>query len=445
MNLPIESRGPAPRKRTTVLAGLIFLLACSEPAGPERQEQLDPSGPATATISDPTGELAASADSFVGSIGVNVHLRYSNVYRTGYSTIIKPKLQALGIRHLRDGGQAYPDPNWMRMIYGKYADVTATTGARFTLITSPYGNRSGWNFSDGRVLDSMYKYAGPGVIEAWENLNEWNASGRSNWANELRTWQRTIWAKRQQNYPSLAVVGPSLTSYSAATTVGDLSGYLTHGNLHSYPGGKQPTNWLQRNMTEFRRISGSKPFAVTETGYHTALTSSTTHPPVTETVMGKYVPRLYLEYFNVGIPRTIEYELIDQGTNLSNREQKFGLLRNDGSEKPAFTYLKRLLDLVRDPGSAFTRGRLDYKLAGDLTNLHHTLLQKRDGRFYLILWLEVPSTDALQSRSVTLSLARARDLSLFVPALATTPQKRVAGVRSLALTVTDRVTVIELR
>ena len=52
----------------------------------------------------------------------------------------------------------------------------------------------------------------------------------------------------------------------------------------------------------------------------------------------------------------------------------------------------------------FARGRLDYRLTGDLTNLQHTLLQKRDGRFYLGLSLEVPSTDALQTRSVTLNL-----------------------------------------
>jgi hypothetical protein len=432
------------RRGTLALASLMLLAACSDPSAP-RGASLEGRPPEPAFASDATGELAANADSFVNSIGTNVHLRYSNVYRTGYATIIKPKLQALGIKHLRDGGEAYGDPNWMRMIYGKYADLAAATGARFNLITSPFGSRSGWNFSDGRVIDSMFKYAGPNVIDALENLNEWNTSGRASWASELRTWQRTIWAKRQQAYPNVAVVGPSFTSFSAATTVGDLSAYLTHGNMHSYPGGKQPTNWLQLNMTELSRVSGTKPYAATETGYHTALASSTTHPPVTETVMAKYVPRLFLEYFNVGVRRTYSYELIDQGTNIAVREQKFGLLRNDGSEKPAFTYLKRLLDLVRDPGTPFTRGRLDYKLTGDLTSVHHALLQKRDGRFYLVLWLEVPSTDALQSRSITVTLGRARDALVYVPALGTTPQKQVASASSLGLTVADRVTVLELR
>jgi hypothetical protein len=432
------------RRRTLALATLLLLTACTDPSAP-RGAPLDAGGLEAAVVSDQTGELAANADSFVNTIGTNVHLRYSNVYRTGYSTIVKPKLQALGIRHLRDGGGAYGDPNWMRMIYGKYADLAAATGARFNLITTPFGDRSGWNFSDGRVIDSMFKYAGPNVIDALENLNEWNTSGRASWASELRTWQRTISAKRQQAYPTVAVVGPSFTSFTAATTVGDLSAYLTHGNMHSYPGGKQPTNWLQLNMTELGVVSGTKPYAATETGYHTALASSTTHPPVTETVMAKYVPRLFLEYFNVGVRRTYSYELIDQGTNLAVREQKFGLLRNDGSEKPAFTYLKRLLDLVRDPGTPFTRGRLDYKLSGDLTSVHHTLLQKRDGRFYLMLWLEVPSTDALQSRSITVTLGRARDMLVYVPALGTAAQKQVTSASSLGVTVADRVTVIELR
>ncbi len=67
----------------------------------------------------------------------------------------------------------------------------------------------------------------------------------------------------------------------------------------------------------------------------------------------------------------------------------FGLLRNDGSEKPAYKALKNLLNLLKDPGSSFTPGSLDYVLGGDTENVRHTLLQKADGKFYLILWQEV--------------------------------------------------------
>ena len=47
------------------------------------------------------------ADSFVESIGVNVHWGYDNtVYNSGFSTL-KDRLNELGIRHLRDGTDAF--------------------------------------------------------------------------------------------------------------------------------------------------------------------------------------------------------------------------------------------------------------------------------------------------------------------------------------------------
>ena len=46
-----------------------------------------------------------------------------------------------------------------------------------------------------------------------------------------------------------------------------------------------------------------------------------------------------IEHFRAGIPRTYAYELIDEKPDaaLTDPEQHFGLLRNDFSEKPAFT------------------------------------------------------------------------------------------------------------
>jgi hypothetical protein len=48
------------------------------------------------------GEKAASADAFVDSVGVNVHLHYQD---TSYSNFpkVKQALLELGLRHVRDG------------------------------------------------------------------------------------------------------------------------------------------------------------------------------------------------------------------------------------------------------------------------------------------------------------------------------------------------------
>ena len=63
-------------------------------------------------------------------------------------------------------------------------------------------------------------------------------------------------------------------------------------------------------------------------------------------------------------------------------------LPDSSSPKPAFTALKNLIALLRDDGSAFKAASLSYSLNGYVNNLHHTLLQKRDGSFYLALWVE---------------------------------------------------------
>ena len=97
----------------------------------------------------------------------------------------------------------------------------------------------------------------------------------------------------------------------------------------------------------------------TESGYHTALSWDGSHPAVTESAQARYIPRLSLEFYEAGLPRTYMYELIDQGTSLTHREDHFGLLRNDGTEKPAFRALASMIAILKDPGSTFTTGNGD--------------------------------------------------------------------------------------
>ena len=73
-----------------------------------------------------------------------------------------------------------------------------------------------------------------------------------------------------------------------------------------------------------------------------------------------------------------------------------------------------MISLLGDPGADFTLGSLDYSLAAagiavvDDQNfktgeIHHTLLQKRDGTFYLILWNEIVSYDNAAERDINVS------------------------------------------
>lgn len=166
--------------------------------------------------------------------------------------------------------------------------------------------------------------------------------------------------------------------------------------------------------------------------------------------MGRYVPRLLLDYFESGICRTYLYEFIDEGTSRANREQAFGMLRADGSEKPAYTAVKNMIGILTDPGASFTPGQLDYTISGDLGGVKTMLLQKRDGRFYLILWQEAPSYDVrtklaslVADRQATVNLAKPAQLKVYLPLTSANAIKQSSG-RSLQLAIPDSPLIIEI-
>jgi hypothetical protein len=232
-----------------------------------------------------------------------------------------------------------------------------------------------------------------GTVEAVEGPNEYSTAGHPDWKNELVAYQRQLYeeVKGDPELSSLPVIGPSIVHGDQAE-LGDIADSLDYGNIHSYPEGNAPEYRMGQNVERAELNSGSKPIFATETGYTTAINWAPAGPgenrPVPEDVMATYMPRLFFEYFSRHIARTYSYELVDQQPDpeLDDRESNFGLLRNDLSEKPAFNALANTIQLLEDPGPAFTPGSLDYTLSGETANLHRVLLQKRDGTFYLALW-----------------------------------------------------------
>src|SRR3954467_13039837 len=132
----------------------------------------------------------------------------------------------------------------------------------------------------------------------------------------------------------------------------------------------------------------AKPLMSTETGYYN---NPVQFGWIPEHLAAKYIPRLYAEYFNRNIDRAYLYEFANQGPDTTDREQNFGLVRFDLSEKPGYTALKNLIDLTEEPGApTFAPHSLSYSLAGSNTSVHHTLLEKSNGTFYLMVWQDLP-------------------------------------------------------
>ncbi len=397
-------------------------------------------------------ETAKSADALVNSIGINTKLSYlQSVYGTGFNGIVKPRVIALGVRHLRDEGSNVVSDGWMQLVYGRMKELAAN-GIRFNLTMRPVEGQT--DLTRIEQWDRFLAYAGP-ALENVEGLNEWDLKGRNaNWATQTRTFQQALYAKvkgdsRTRNMP---VFGPSMGNPNNASQVGNLSAWMDFGNTHPYPGGNEPMFSVAYHATRVSSISGTRPFVATETGYHNALLWTGGHPPITELGAARYIPRLYLEFYQAGIQRTYLAGLVDEGTDLADREMHFGLLRNNGAPKPAYAALQNMITILKDPGPSFGPGQLGFTLSGDLTNLKHLLLQKRDGTFYLALWRAVPDYDLLAKldipavgKNITVTFqSPVAQTRLFSPLNSSNPYLTRSATVSVSAVVRDYPTLVEI-
>jgi len=396
-------------------------------------------------------ETAYSADAFVDSIGVNTHVIYGDT-SYGDFPLVRDRLKELGVRHIRDGvcGQC-PWSWWMLRQLGQ-------NGLKLNAIA---GRPDG----QGGTLDqnlAAIKGLGP-MVDALEGANEWDSfSGRAaDWVTVDRAWQQRLWQEVQADpdLRSIPVIGPSLIfsweTPSSWDRLGDVSQWATYGNSHGYAGGRPPEVAIDAELARARQITGSKPVFVTEGGYHNAIQQANNdHPPVPEDIAAAYLPRMFLENFRRGIVRTYSYELMDErpGAALTDQEQSFGLVRADGSRKPAFVALRNLIAALADPGPAVADVDVPLTVESAAPDLHHLLLHKRDGEVDVVLWRARsqwnPSTRTRQtvdSATVTLTAGtapvRAR---LVTPQDSALPQPLAASGASVSVAVGAAPVVVQL-
>jgi hypothetical protein len=334
----------------------------------------------------PAAVQARMSDTVADGAGVNVHLLYG---RTQYADFpaVQAALADLGVRHVRDLlGRARTD---------QYAKVNAlaAAGVQTTFTLDKVTDLTAIGPRLDMIAGNMAS-----AVEAVEPPNEYNYSGSPTWAEDLRAYQPELHAqvRSRPELDGVRVLGPSLARREGYTEVGDLSAHLDAGNVHTYPGGHVPTRNLDLQLSNAGVIAGAKPVVVTEAGYHNALATTTQHRAATEEAAGVYTPRLLLEYHQRGV-RSYLYELFDQNPEpaSTDKEMHFGLVRADGTPKPAYDAVKNLLRLTSDPGPAFVPAALSYTATSSTDDLRQTLLQRRDGSFVLLLWRDVAVWDPI--------------------------------------------------
>ncbi|MFZ2020923.1 MAG: hypothetical protein WBA18_21635 [Terracidiphilus sp.] len=371
------------------------------PSNPPTDPPSNPPSNPLPTISLPA-EQATASSSFVSSVGVVTHLSYTDTpYYTQFPQILSA-LQSLGVRHIRDGYNPWAESNPIVQAHKQIAaaGIKCDYVVPYDLTTTP------------QAIEQFASMVSD--MESLEPPNECDISGGCNGLgltaieNLLAFIPIVDSAAKTLNVPML---GPSFVNQDSFTEAGNIASEMTVNNLHIYFGGRNPgsTGWGATDpegnsygsfawWLDQAAIDGpGLPSEITETGY---IASETTAAPYTlpDSVEASYTPRTLLLAYKDGFKETFLYELLDEVSSPG-----YGLMNADLTPKPAYTAVKNLLATLSDQGASFTPGSLPYQLSGGDENLNHLLLEKSDGSYWLVLWLEEPSWDPVNAAPISVT------------------------------------------
>jgi hypothetical protein len=350
---------------------------------------------------------------------------------------------------------------------GKLRDLYECCGVRVLARIDPRIGSLDINPVDsGRIELALNKALalGKDAIVGFEGPNEYTAHQNGpGWDRDLRSFMERLYTviKADRKLPQ-PVVGPTiyLTKEMHIKQLGNISAFVDGFNTHVYPRGYEPSTPI---VGELIRVASAmaprEPGWVTEYGYHNTIGDPSSNP-VSELAAAKYLPRLAVLLFKRS-PRGKHYfyEFIDQGNNKAGREDNFGLLRFDGSRKPAFHTLRRLLTPLRAAAPIAQPKALEIGLSGAMSNVSSLLLQKASDRYLVLLWQEVQSWDTSRQKliafptkkvTVTLPVAARLALSDTLPSLdepsRSAPLVRFPGTRrTVTIDVPDHIVVLEVQ
>jgi hypothetical protein len=395
-------------------------------------------------------EIPRRADDFIESIGINTHI---DVPVSVYNESI---VGGSGIRHFRSNVK----PGVMPTLQARLSSLHAKYGSRVLLVcdSTDFTPAQFRDLARDPMFDAVEGLNEPDVVEPYRY--------RGFTDNRLTQSYPATLAFQQDLYAAMLadpvtatkpVLSPAMADPANSRYLRSVAADLIA--MHSYPAQEMPTG----NFLSSFAIPGAQMMATpggpamrliaTETGYR----SGTATGDISNVAAGKYVPRLYAEYFRLGVMRTFIFELTDT-TGVYN----FGLVDAAFNPKPAYKHVRNLITLLQDSHwnaeqrtwvtpPAYNPGVLDYAITGGNANVHHVLLQKSDGRVYLLLWHEVPSFDLVTRRDIanpTVPVTVTFNVPIASGALyrldATAPKATYAAVSSVRVDVPDEVVVLEL-
>jgi len=379
------------------------------------------------------------AAQFLGSIGVNVHVEYTDGAYANASNVIAD-LAYLGINQVRDAN--LNPANQGQSAYG----ALAAAGITFDLIVG-----GGRPLAESMASIDAFVQAHPGAVEAVEGPNEVN-----NWPITYNGLSGVPAYSAFQSALDAAVKGDSLLSgafvYGLTGSYSVVSGF-DFANDHPYASnGAQPYAAMASGVGAYAAQTGNVPFVITEDGYSTLAAPG----GVDQLTQAKETLNMLFDAQKLGASKLFLYQLLDAyapGTK-AGRDQ-FGLFNYDNSPKTVATAIHNLTAILADPSAtavSFQTGTLNYSISNLPSAGSSLLFQKSNGAFDLVLWAEPPIWDATSSTELTVAPTQTtvalggtfQEVKVFDPLSGTTPILDLHDVSQVTVALTDHPLVIEV-
>jgi hypothetical protein len=393
-----------------------------------------------------TTQTAIRAATFDQSVGVQVHLRYSDSKYWNTANVIAD-LKYLGITQVRD--TVWNVGNGANTAEQAHYAAVASAGIHFDMLVESSAINSSL-----ALLDSLMK-TNPGAITSIEGPNEVNNApvtynGQTGVAGAVaQTNALTAAVHADPIFKGVPVY--NVTSYPDIGTNADV------GNFHAYPiKGAQPFATLSTDLASQQAVMPGKPLVITEAGYYT-MTNGVGWGGVDYATQAKLTLNMIMDATKLGVSKIYLYQLLDAYADPTNKTQEdhFGLFDINNQPKPAATAIHNLLSILSDPGTnaqTFTPTTLNYSISGLPTTGSSLEIAKSSGAHDIVVWAEpqiwnntTHTEVAAPNSTVQVNLgATYADVSVYDPLTGTTAASTLHNVSSVTLNVTDHPLIIEV-
>ncbi len=394
---------------------------------------------------------AMPADEFLQTLAVDTHVSYTDGAYVNVHNVADD-MAWLGIHHVRD----YPPGS--SIPFSSYVYL-AQRGVKFNFLM-------GADFEKHIGQVAQLNTEVPGSVAAIEGPNELNNfpvayQGLTGAAAGLAV-QRDLYA-RVHGMPELKAVPVYDATGFDPKSVETRAASADFANQHVYPqNGEQPLwnangdKWMLAAIHLGQRFQ--LPLVITEFGYFSLPQAGWYMLGVDEDTQAKGILNGYMDAASAGVKRLYVYELLDQKPDPAhkNDEMHYGLFRNDNSPKPVAYAIRNLTSIlnanITRRASAAASNTLAYTLSDMPQSANSLLLQKKDGRFVLVLWNETLIWDRATGKPLTSPPARvgldfgetAKRVELYDPLASAEPRKIHRDVRQLTVEVPDHVILLEV-